>query len=95
LVARGGVVRPVWARLDQFQLSLWTALVDPVPGDADGDLALSSADAVLMANLLGENARQPMILPEFLDLDGDGRLTVADLIWLQARLAGLLPETPA
>ena len=86
LVARGGVVRPVWARLDQYQLSLWTARVDPRPGDTDGDLSVTSADAVLLAGFLAENVLQPMILPEFLDLNEDSRITATDLAILRSQL---------
>ena len=87
LVAHGGVVRPVWARLDQYQLSLWTALVDPQPGDADGDLSVTSADAVLLAGFLAENVLRTMILPEYLDLNEDSLFIATDLASLRSQLA--------
>jgi hypothetical protein len=30
--AHRGVVRPIWTRLDNTALSIWTALIDPPPG---------------------------------------------------------------
>jgi hypothetical protein len=39
IAAYGGWVRPFWARLENAQLSVWTALVNPSPGEVCGALA--------------------------------------------------------
>lgn len=51
----------------------------PQPGDMDGDLALTAADAVLLARVLAEDETLADIDFACADVDADGMLTLLDL----------------
>lgn len=60
----------------------------PVLGDLDGDGVAGTADVVLLAAYLAEQAAAASVDPASADFDGDGRVTAADLAGILAAASG-------
>ena len=74
-----GAARPQGASSD---IGCYEHPAAPVPGDINGDGFADGADALILAHHLAGNPAGYPVTPAVADLDGDGSVTVVDLLWL-------------
>lgn len=60
--------------------------VYPLLGDLDGDFKVEADDAALLADYLGENYEPTLADPGVADFDGDGEISLRDLVLMKRRL---------
>ncbi len=74
-----------WSNLEGAAIASMLT-VYPLLGDLDGDFKVEADDSVLLAEYLGDNYEPTLDDPGFADFDGDGEVSLRDLVMMKRRL---------